>query len=33
MDPILSFVICSRNDNHGGNSLWRLQTALNYLGL
>jgi len=30
---LLSFIICSRNDGYDGNSLWRLQTALNYLGL
>ncbi len=30
--PILSFILCSRNDQYQGNSLWRLQTALNYLG-
>jgi len=28
----LSLVLCSRNDRHGGNSVWRLQTTLNYLG-
>jgi hypothetical protein len=27
----LSLVLCSRNDSYMGNSLWRLQTALNYL--
>ncbi len=32
-EPLLSFVLCSRNDGYGGNSLWRLQTALNHLGL
>jgi hypothetical protein len=26
----LSLVLCSRNDRYQGNSLWRLQTALNY---
>ncbi|MCP4190007.1 MAG: hypothetical protein GY768_05200 [Planctomycetaceae bacterium] len=26
-----SFIICSRNDQHGGNSLWRLETTLNFL--
>jgi hypothetical protein len=31
--PVLSLVMCSRNDNYAGNSLWRLQTALNYLAL
>ncbi len=29
--PLLSLVICSRNDNYSGNSLYRLQTSLNYL--
>ncbi len=29
--PSLSLILCSRNDNYGGNSVWRLQTALNYL--
>ncbi|MEM1250230.1 MAG: hypothetical protein AAGK22_27930 [Acidobacteriota bacterium] len=29
--PLLSFVLCSRNDEYAGNSLWRLNTALNYL--
>jgi len=28
---ILTFVLCSRNDGYRGNSLWRLQTTLNYL--
>jgi hypothetical protein len=27
--PILSLLICSRNDSYQGNSVWRLQTALN----
>lgn len=27
----LSLILCSRNDNYMGNSLWRLQTALNFL--
>jgi hypothetical protein len=26
----LSLILCSRNDQYQGNSLWRLQTALNY---
>lgn len=26
---ILSLILCSRNDNYMGNSLWRLQTTLN----
>jgi hypothetical protein len=29
--PVLSFILCSRNDQYMGNSLWRLQTSLNYL--
>ena len=29
----LSLILCSRNDRYQGNSLWRLQTALNYAGL
>ncbi len=28
--PRLSLIICSRNDQWQGNSLWRLETALNY---
>jgi len=28
--PIISLILCSRNDEYMGNSLWRLQTALNY---
>lgn len=31
--PTLSLVICSRNDDYSGNSLYRLQTSLNYLAL
>ena len=31
--PRLSLIACSRNDNWQGNSLWRLQTALNYAAL
>lgn len=27
--PILSLLICARNDKYQGNSVWRLQTALN----
>jgi len=27
----LSFVLCSRNDSYMGNSMWRLETTLNYL--
>ena len=30
--PILSIILCSRSDQYQGNSLWRLQIALNYLG-
>lgn len=30
--PRLSFVSCARNDNYGGNFIWRLETALNFLG-
>lgn len=30
--PRLSCVLCSRNDRYMGNSRWRLETALNYLG-
>jgi hypothetical protein len=29
--PFLTLILCSRNDQYHGNSLWRLQTALNYL--
>jgi hypothetical protein len=28
--PVLSLILCSRNDQYQGNSLWRLQTGLNY---
>ena len=28
----LSLIMCSRNDQYQGDSLWRLQTALNYAG-
>lgn len=31
--PKLSFVLSSRNDGYAGNSLWRLETALNVLGV
>lgn len=31
MPVALSFILCSRNDQYMGNSLWRLQTSLNYL--
>ncbi len=30
--PILSLILCSRNDQYLGNSRWRLETALNYVG-
>jgi hypothetical protein len=30
--PKLSLILCTRNDSYQGNSLWRLETALNYLG-
>jgi hypothetical protein len=29
--PVLSLILCARNDQYQGNSLWRLQTALNYV--
>ena len=29
--PVLSLILCSRNDQYQGDSLWRLQTALNFL--
>jgi hypothetical protein len=29
--PILSLILCSRNDQYMGNSLWRLETSLNYV--
>jgi hypothetical protein len=32
MAPVLSVILCSRNDSYRGNSRWRLQTTLNYLG-
>jgi hypothetical protein len=31
MNPILSLIICSRNDQYMGNSRWRLETSLNYV--
>ena len=31
-DPLLSFIIGGRNDQHMGNFKWRFETALNYLG-
>src|SRR4051812_23033734 len=30
--PRLSLILCSRNDAYMGNSRWRLETALNYVG-
>ena len=30
--PRLSCILCSRNDAYMGNSRWRLETSLNYLG-
>lgn len=30
--PALTLILCSRNDQYMGNSLWRLETTLNYLG-
>jgi hypothetical protein len=30
--PILSLILCSRSDEYQGNSRWRLETALNYVG-
>jgi hypothetical protein len=29
--PILSLILCSRNDDYMGNSRWRLETTLNYV--
>jgi hypothetical protein len=29
--PILSLILCSRNDEYMGNSCWRLETTLNYV--
>lgn len=29
--PVLSLILCSRNDQYMGNSRWRLETALNYV--
>ena len=29
--PVLSLILCSRNDQYQGNSRWRLETALNYV--
>jgi hypothetical protein len=28
---LLTLVLCSRNDRHAGNSVWRLETTLNYV--
>lgn len=30
--PVLSLILCSRNDAYMGNSRWRLETTLNYVG-
>lgn len=30
--PVFSLILCSRSDEYQGNSLWRTETALNYLG-
>jgi len=30
-EPVLSLILCSRNDQYMGNSRWRLETALNYV--
>lgn len=30
-EPVLSLVLCSRNDQFMGNSRWRLETTLNYV--
>ena len=30
--PIISLILCSRSDQYQGDSRWRLQTALNYVG-
>jgi hypothetical protein len=29
--PVLSLILCSRNDEYMGNSRWRLETSLNYV--
>src|SRR6266571_4324148 len=29
--PVLSLILCSRNDRYMGNSIWRLETTLNYV--
>lgn len=29
--PVLSLILCSRNDSYMGNSRWRLETTLNYV--
>ena len=31
-NPLLTLVLSSRNDSYQGNSLWRLNTALNFIG-
>src|SRR4051794_2589022 len=30
--PVLSLILCSRNDAYMGNSRWRLETTLNFIG-
>jgi hypothetical protein len=30
--PVLSLILCSRNDEYMGHSRWRLETALNHVG-
>lgn len=32
VQPLLSFVVCTRNDDYMVNPMWRLQTCLNFLG-
>jgi len=32
MPPVLSLILCSRNDQYMGNSRWRLETTLGYIG-
>lgn len=32
MTPALSLILCSRNDRHLGDSRWRLEKALGYVG-
>ena len=28
-NPLISLILCSRNDSYMGNSLWRLETSIN----